>query len=69
MAKIKKEILVAIKIIGAQFNEGEVYSGKEIKEKINEFYPGTIEFKPQDKKPSRPYKRKYVGSGGVEYEQ
>lgn len=57
MAKKKEEVKIAMRIIAKQFNENEVYSGKEIKEKINEFYPGYIEFDKKEEKNEKPYKK------------
>jgi hypothetical protein len=55
--KLKKDIEVAIRIIAKQFNEREVYSGIDIKNKIEEFYPGVVEFDKKEEKQSKPYKK------------
>ena len=57
MAKLKKDVEVAIRIIAKQFNEREVYSGIEIKQKIEEFYPDVVEFDKKEEKPNKPYKK------------
>lgn len=55
--KIKKDVLIAMQLIAKQFNESEVYSGKEIKQKIDEIYPDIVEFNKKTEKVSKPYKK------------